>query len=498
MTKYIPIIFLPLLSLLIASTAFASQEVKEADLAGTWYPASKKALAKLLQAYIDAAKPNEVKGRILAIISPHAGYQFSAPVAAYGYKLASGKDIKTVIIIGFSHRKAFDGIAIYDRGVFRTPLGEVPVNADLAGSIETKNKRIYYHPEAFSDENSIEMQIPFIQMSFPNASIVPIAFGTQEYQDAEILADALSAVLKGRTDCLMVASTDLSHYHPYEDANVIDKRFIDAISSEKPERIYLDERQGKFEACGIMPITSVLLTADKLGYNGIKVLKYANSGDTFLDKSRVVGYLSAAIYKGAEQPPTTAKEMKRDSMRLTEGQRKRLLEIARGSIISYVKEGKRKNFTENDAALNEPLGAFVTIHENGELRGCIGNMMATGPLYSTIANMAVEAATGDPRFPALSPDEIDKIDLEISVLSPMKKISSVDEIKIPGHGVLVRRGFSSGVYLPQVATETGWSKEEFMTSLCAHKAGLEADAWKDPSTEIYIFSAEVFGEKGKQ
>ena len=173
-----------------------------------------------------------------------------------------------------------------------------------------------------------------------------------------------------------------------------------------------------------------------------------------------------------------------------------MLEIARESITSYVKDGKRKIFTESDPLLNKSMGAFVTLHEAGELRGCIGNIAGTGPLHNTIADMAIEAATGDPRFQHISPEQIDKIDIEISVLSPLKKIKSPDEINIPGHGVVVRRGSRSGVYLPQVADETGWNKEEFLTSLCAHKAGLPRDAWKDPATELYTFTAEVFGEKG--
>jgi AmmeMemoRadiSam system protein A len=145
--------------------------------------------------------------------------------------------------------------------------------------------------------------------------------------------------------------------------------------------------------------------------------------------------------------------------------------------------------------LNKPLGAFVTLHEYGQLRGCIGNLIGSGPLYKTVAAMAIEAATGDPRFARLTPQQIGKIDIEISVLSEMKRVKDASEINIPGHGVLVRRGFRSGVYLPQVATETGWGKEEFLTSLCGQKAGLPADAWKDPDTELYVFTAEVFGER---
>lgn len=477
---------------------FAS-DVKQSDLAGSWYPASKQELTKLLQGYLNSANPEKIEGRIFAIISPHAGYQFSAPVAAYGYKFAQNEDVKTVIIIGFSHRKTFDGISIYDKGSFGTPLGEVGVDVNLAASIKEQNKRIRFYPDAFDGENSIEMQIPFIQLVFKNASIVPIAFGTQTYTDAEILADALAKALKDRTDCLIVASSDLSHYHPYDEANLIDKRLITLLKTMKAKEMYEDGRSGRSEACGIMPITATLLTAGKLGYGDIRVLKYLNSGDTSGDKSKVVGYLSAVIYKARQSAIDSPQKKEREElMLLNDFQKKRLLEIARESITSFVKDGKRKSFTEKDPTLNEPMGAFVTLHENGELRGCIGNMVAQGPLYQAVADMAIEAATGDPRFPVLSKDEIGKVDLEISVLSPLKKISNPGEIKIPGHGVLVRRGFRSGVYLPQVATEAHWNKEEFMTSLCAHKAGIAPDAWKDPSTEIYIFSAEVFGEKEVQ
>ncbi|MFA5084924.1 MAG: AmmeMemoRadiSam system protein A, partial [Candidatus Omnitrophota bacterium] len=224
---------------------------------------------------------------------------------------------------------------------------------------------------------------------------------------------------------------------------------------------------------------------------------------------KVVGYLSAVIYKDKIASPSSVsyndgtqtaigeiRKMGGERM-LSDAQRKRLLQIARESIVSFVKDKKRKTFTEGDPDLNRQMGAFVTLHEKGELRGCIGNMAGHGPLYQTIADMAIEAATGDPRFLRLSPGEIDKVSLEISVLSPLQRVKTADEIKIPGHGVIVKRGFNSGVYLPQVATETGWNKEEFLTSLCGQKAGLKPDAWKDPETELYTFTAEVFGEGEK-
>jgi AmmeMemoRadiSam system protein A len=180
---------------------------------------------------------------------------------------------------------------------------------------------------------------------------------------------------------------------------------------------------------------------------------------------------------------------------LNKEQRKRLLDIARKSIETYLESGKKLEVKEQDPALLKEMGAFVTLHKRGELRGCIGNLIGQEPLYLTIRDMAIEAAVSDPRFSPVQLTELAKIEIEISVLSPMQRINNPEEIQLGVHGVLIKRGFRSGVFLPQVATETGWSKEEFMSNLCAHKAGLSPDAWKDKSTEIYIFTAEVFSEK---
>jgi MEMO1 family protein len=484
------------LVLFFSTLAFAA-DVKNVDLAGSWYPLNPSQLRNQLQGYLDSANPEKVAGDVFAVISPHAGYQFSGPAAAYGFKALQGRDIKTVVIVGFGHRRFFDGISVYDRGSWRTPLGEIKIDEKLARQIMSFNKRIRYEPALFGEENSVEMEVPFVQMVFKDAMIVPIAFGTQDFSDADILARALAAVLKGRPDVLVVASTDLSHYHPYKEANSIDRHTIGVIKKINGKELYDEAVLGSCQLCGVMPVSAILIAAKMLGFDNIEVLKYTNSGDTFGDKSRVVGYLSAVIYKSSQLTVDSSQKKIEGAGMLNDAQRKRLLQIARESITSYVRDGKKKNFVEKDPVLNQNMGSFVTLHENGNLRGCIGNMVGQGPLYQTVADMAVEAATGDPRFQRLSPQEIGKIDIEISVLSGLVKVKNPDEIKIPGHGVIVRRGFRSGVYLPQVATETGWNKEEFLASLCAHKAGLAPDAWKDPSTEIYVFTAEVFGEKGE-
>ena len=179
---------------------------------------------------------------------------------------------------------------------------------------------------------------------------------------------------------------------------------------------------------------------------------------------------------------------------LNQKQRKRLLEIAHRSIDNYLNTGKKLELSEDDPALLEQCGAFVTLHKHNQLRGCIGNIIGSQPVYLTIRDMAIEAAVEDPRFIPLTKEELEDIEIEITVLSPLQKVDSPDKVQMGKHGVLIRKGYRSGVFLPQVATETGWPRVEFLSNLCAQKAGLNPSAWKDPSTEIYIFTAEVFSE----
>lgn len=176
-------------------------------------------------------------------------------------------------------------------------------------------------------------------------------------------------------------------------------------------------------------------------------------------------------------------------------QRKTLLKLARDTVVNYVTSSIITRFDDEAPVYSQKAGAFVTIHNNGTLRGCIGMIEGVKPLYETIITMAIEASTDDPRFEPVKPEELGEIDIEISVLYPKLKVKSIDNIELGRHGVIVRRGFNSGVFLPQVASETGWSKKEFMENLCSGKAGLEKDAYLKPDTEIYVFEAEVFREK---
>lgn len=490
-------IFILIALFLTPKVLFAKEEemVKKALVAGSFYPASNEELNKTIDLFFGLVPIQDIKPDILALISPHAGYEYSGQVAAFGYKLISSRKYKTVIIIAPSHRELFKGASIWNSGEFQTPLGNIEVDKDLADKIISKNaKMIRFYPKAFSQEHSLEVQLPFLQKALSNFKIVPIVVGEFSYSICEILSNAIADSIADRTDVLIVASTDLSHYHTYDEANRIDAQTISHIEKFDINGLFDGLISGTSEMCGGMPVIITMMASKKLGADNVAILKYANSGDVTRDHSRVVGYLSAVICKSgsSENKESVSKEEGGNSM-LNDGQKKRLLQIARESIENYVKNNKRQSLDEKDPALLRRQGAFVTIKKGDQLRGCIGHIQPTWPLYQTVADMAIEAACGDPRFVHVIPSELKEITLEISVLSPIEEINDVNKIKVGLHGIIIRKGPYSGLLLPQVATEYGWDRDEFLKHSCL-KAGLPADAWKK-GAEIYIFSADVFGEE---
>jgi AmmeMemoRadiSam system protein B/AmmeMemoRadiSam system protein A len=475
---------------------------------GVFYPDSAKILGQGINQFLDWAEIEKTDKDILALISPHAGYDYSGSVAAYGYKALKAKPIRSVIIIGPSHFTDFDGISVYPHGAWQTPLGNVPVDSELAGAIIAEHPEISFYEPAFAREHSLEVQIPFLQIVLDDFKIVPISMRKFSYEDCQVLSQALLNVIRDRKDVLIVASTDMSHKHPYDEACRIDNLTINELKKLDPRSLYHKLTVGECELCGAAPVVTTLLYAKGKGSGDIGILKYATSGDVTGNKEEVVGYLSAAIYAPAPLTGQVGEEKTQEVQAgeeamhseetgiLNEQEKKRLLEIARKTIDDYVNTGKGADFTESNPLLLKNMGAFVTIHNQGRLRGCIGNIIAQQPLYLTVRDMAI-GATRDSRFIAdpVVKDELTDIDIEISVLSEPALVKNVDEIKMGVHGVIVRKGARSGVFLPQVADETGWSRDEFLSNLCAHKAGLSPDAWKDKETELYSFTAQVFGEK---
>jgi len=460
-----------------------SDNIKAPNVAGQFYPKEPDRLIRMIDEFISDAEVERKDRLIYGIIVPHAGYVYSGGVAAYAYKVIRGESFDVVVVIAASHRMRFNGVAIWPQGKFVTPLGKIEVEGEISEKLMELNPEIKDLPEAFFGEHSLEVQLPFLQRVVGDFKLVPLITGNLNLSSCRTLARSLKAALSGRK-ALVVASTDLSHYHKYEDAKRIDDLTLSLIGRGNAEVIYNYASQGKVKLCGLLPTTTFLYYIE--GLRGrLRLLKYANSGDVTGDFSRVVGYASFIAYKENSQEGEWGM--------FTEKQKEKLLDIARSSIENYFREKKALEVTVEDALLNEKRGAFVTLKIHGNLRGCIGRIIADKPLAQVIADMATEAAFFDPRFPTLTREEFKDVDIEISVLSPIKKIKDINEIEVGKHGIIIRKGFYQGLLLPQVATEYGWDREIFLIHTC-RKAGLPDDAYKSDA-EIYIFSAEVFGEK---
>jgi AmmeMemoRadiSam system protein B/AmmeMemoRadiSam system protein A len=477
---------------------------REAAVAGQFYPANPVELSKMIAGFFNKAKKEDIPGEIIALISPHAGYVYSGQVAAYGYKLLEGLKFDVVVVISPSHTLPFAGSSVFNGKFYKTPLGEIEIDQPTALEIASVNDYVYLSDKGHTvggmrDEHSLEVQLPFLQTVLGKFKLVPIVMGEQDWQSCQALGEALSKGLEGK-NALIVASSDLSHFHPYSQAVKLDSVVQKDVASFDPEKLFEDLQNGTCEACGGGPIIGAMLAAKKCGANKSKVLMYANSGDVTGDRAGVVGYMSAVLYRQQSSHKSgnkTEKESVKEEARvgvdlgLSDKDKKVLKDIAKKTIECKVKGTSLPEFKIDSEILKEKRGAFVTINKEGHLRGCIGYIYAMKPLYITIQEMAESAALSDPRFPPVTPDELDKLEIEISVLTPLKKMKDINEIQIGKDGLYMKRGYYSGLLLPQVAVEYNWDVNTFLEETC-HKAGMRGDCWKDKDTEIYIFSADIF------
>lgn len=470
-----------------ASGAYA-QMIKAHEFAGRFYPQNHNDLARAINSFLADNPAQDVDGRVTGIIVPHAAYMYSGRVAACSYNAVKGADIDTVILLGPTHRYPFRGIAVWPQGTFTTPLGKIDVDHKIAADfmgLEFVSPQTRY----FSGEHSLEVQIPFLQTLLPGAKIVPFLFGEVTYDQLSAFARRLDEVTR-RRKTLIVVSSDLSHYHPYEEASRIDARTLEYISRRDYSGLWTSLQLDERRACGIRGLIAFLMYTAERG-DEIKILKYANSGDTGGDKSSVVGYVSAAAY--SRQTTSLKEEHTMSGFEFTDEVKKTLLAIARITLENHLAGKPVPEFEQGPPVLYEKRGAFVTLKKHGELRGCIGRIVADMPLYKVVSDFAIHAAVEDPRFNPVHYEELKDIEIEISVLTPFEEIASLDEIEVGTHGLMIRKGYRSGLLLPQVPVEYGWDRDTFLEHLC-YKAQMPADAYKDDGVTIYKFSAVVFSE----
>jgi len=459
-----------------------SKEYRKSIHAGTWYPGSEKELQKVIHDFLENSRAR-VHGEIYGLITPHAGYIYSGPVAAFAYKTVENQEFDDVIIIGPSHHHGFYGASVDTMAGRNTPLGKVDFDLKLARKIIKQNKNITYDPRAHSEEHSTEIQVPFLQAILKKFKAVEIVMGGQDYAICEALSNAIINTTKGKK-ILIVASSDLSHYHPQKEAERLDNLVIEAVSNYDPKLLHQRLSSGSCEACGGGPIITAMLITQKLGATNAKPVMYATSGKTSGDYSQVVGYLAAVFYKEEEIKVGV-------DLGFTQQEKAKLKEIAQKSVAAAVRDEKLPEFKNISSKLKEPYGIFVTLNKHGNLRGCIGRIISDQPLYVSCQLMAKAAALEDPRFPLVTEKELSDLEIEISVLTPLERIKNFDDIVIGRDGLYVIKGHYRGLLLPQVAAEYGWTVEEFLEETC-HKAGLPSNAYKEKDTEIYKFSAEVF------
>jgi len=469
---------------------------RQPAVAGQFYSSDPVQLQTDLSVLFSKAVPRQTSNPI-AIISPHAGYVFSGEVAASSFnQLDPDKKYENIFILASSHRMSFDGASIYNKGDYITPLGKVKVNLDLANQLLKDNPVFTAKSDAHTSEHSLEVQLPFLQYKLKNDfQIIPIILGTQSPSASKKIADALMPYLNEKN--LFVISSDFSHYPSYEDAAAIDKITADAIIKNSPAILLkaLENNESKgiddlaTSLCGWTSVLSLLYMTEGRKDLSYKEIQYQNSGDskTYGDKDRVVGYYSIVV----EKAMPSQKEV---GFSLDEQEKATLLKIARQTIEDYVPDGKVPGIDEKtlSAKLRQPFGAFVTLKLDGQLKGCIGRFEATGPLFELVQQMAIAASTQDSRFLPVTENEIDELEIEISVLTPLRKISSIDEFELGKHGIYMKKGYSSGTFLPQVALETGWNTEEFLGHCARDKAGIGWDGWKN--ADLYVYEAFVFGE----
>ncbi len=458
---------------------------REAVVSGSFYSKDKNELSLELKTLFKNSK-TFTKEAINALIVPHAGYVFSAKTATIAYKTLN-KKYKNIFLLGSSHHINVNGASIYNKGNYQTPLGEVKVNQTIVKKLIQESPLISYHKDAHTKEHTLEVQLPFLQTLYgDDLQIVPIIMATSDVDTIHTISKLLEPYFN--EDNLFVISTDLSHYPTYDNANSVDMKTLTSITTNNTQefinRVVANEDSNipnlHTSACGWSSILTLMYLTQNQDYT-YEILEYTNSGDTkYGDKQKVVGYGAMRIYKQNKEFFLSASE------------KEELQDIAKLSLYEAVNKNQKIQIDASKVSpkLKLPLGAFVTLYKDKNLRGCIGRFEPNQPLYEVVVDMAIAAAFHDTRFKKVTTNELENITIEISVLTPRKKIDSLDEIVLGKHGIYVQKGSKTGTYLPHVATQMNWSVEEFVRSCAEEKARIDTSEIKD--IELSTYEAIVF------
>ncbi len=476
--------------------------IRPPAFAGQFYPGDAGKLRAALEGFMRDALPARVNQPV-AMVVPHAGYIFSGQIAADAYRQAAASPVDVVVILGTNHTSGtFRRVSVYDGEGYRTPLGVARVDREIAAAL-VKDGGGVFDATLHEREHSVEVQVPFVQHVFPAAAIVPVVVGAPDREACRRFGRALAAIGAGRR-MLIVASSDLSHYPERRVAAELDRRTLEAIAGLNADALdgirtqsaNLEGRGVETGACGEGPIRVAIEAARALGALRGTVVSYANSGDTSVgDPERVVGYGSVVFSRGEPGADlATLQPVRADAARdLDAADKKVLLRLARETIARYLQTDTVPLPRGGSPRLLRESGAFVTLKAHGRLRGCIGRIQPGGPLIQLVGTLALDSAFRDSRFKPVTAAELNDLDVEVSVLTPLTNVPGPDAIQPGRDGVVLTLGDRSAVFLPQVATEQGWNRVELLENL-AQKAGLPAGAWRDKRAKFLTFRADVFDE----
>ena len=478
----------------------------ESTLAGSWYDADPERLRAELEGYLGAAKV-EADPSIFSVVVPHAGYAYSGPCAAAGLKaLAARPDLARVVVIGFSHRVPLPNRASLPAREthYRSPLGETPLDGAAIAAL-MKNPLFTDRPETRRGENSVELQLPLLQAALAGRDwkLVPVTLGQLDAGVRGQVAEALGALLDGKT--ALVVSSDFTHYGPnfgYVPFRTNVEANLRKLDGGAVEKILAGDADGFAAYCEETGATicgqdsiGVLLRMLPAKFTA-REIAHDTSGRRTGDWANSVSYESLAFY--GESRPAKHEKAKAEKKDLSAEDKKILLALARRAIQQAL-DGKTPSDPEDlgvapTPAMKQNMGGFVTLTIAGDLRGCIGEIFPRRALADVVLDHALDAAFNDPRFPPLTAQELQKVRVEISALTPPVPVASYQDIEIGRHGMVLELDGRSAVFLPQVAPEQGWDLATTLTHL-AYKAGLPGNAWQDPRARFTVFEAVVFHEE---
>jgi MEMO1 family protein len=482
--------------------AAPAKVVLRSTLSGNWYPADAGTLSKQIEGFFEKVDV-EPANNVIALILPHAGYQYSGQTAAFGLKSAN-RQYKRVVVIGPSHYVPMEDVLSVPRAThYETPLGQIPLDVEFINKL-LEHPIFQNIPQTNEKEHSTQMEVPLLQYAQKDFKIVPIVAGDCSEETITKAGNILKSLIDN--DTLIIASSDFTHFGPNygfipfrenipEQLKQLDMGAYEHIKA-LDYKGFLDYRSRTGTTiCGYIPISILLSMLDKSVE--AKLIKYTTSGEVTGDYTNSVSYFAIAFSgkwgnSSAIKPETNTHELSKED-------KKQLLALARKSLVYFLQKRRPPEVSELNVTVSDAMklqrAAFVTLKENSQLRGCIGDIFPRQPLYKSVISNAINAGVNDWRFSPVTEAECNNITIEISALTPPAPIASPNEIRIGTDGVVLKKNDYSAVFLPQVAPEQGWNVNQMLTELSL-KAGLPPDAWKEGASFL-VFHADVFGEDEK-